>query len=81
MIRNTFLHLPDIGPRRERTLWMRGILDWSQFLVAAENGDVRDRACQRGVPLIRQSHEAINTGETNFFKTTLPQFTMCQLFP
>jgi uncharacterized protein YprB with RNaseH-like and TPR domain len=80
VIRNTFVHLPDIGPKRERTLWTRGILNWSQFLTAAENGNVSDRVCRQAVPLVRQSEEAINTGDAEFFKATLPQREMWRLY-
>ena len=41
VLRHTFLHLPGIGPLRERTLWQQGILDWSGFLAAAEKGRLR----------------------------------------
>lgn len=28
MLRNTFIHLPGVGPKSERSLWDRGFLDW-----------------------------------------------------
>ncbi len=31
MIRNTFQLVPGVGPWRERDLWARGVLEWSQF--------------------------------------------------
>ena len=61
VIRNAFIHLPGIGPQRERTLWERGILDWSQFLVVAENGYLGERPYQRAVPLVRFSFGRGNT--------------------
>ena len=36
MIRNTFSILEGIGPRLERALWKKGILEWGDFISAAE---------------------------------------------
>ncbi len=49
MIRNTFQHIPGVGPWRERDLWARGILEWSHFPPPEEGiclsaaGDLRAR--------------------------------------
>jgi uncharacterized protein YprB with RNaseH-like and TPR domain len=32
MIRNSFIILPKVGPRRELTMWREGVLDWSDFI-------------------------------------------------
>ena len=43
MLRHTFIHLPGIGPHRERKLWEQGILDWDRFLDAAASGMLRQQ--------------------------------------
>ncbi len=72
MLRHTFIHLPGIGPHRERKLWNQGILDWDGFLDAAASGSLSKKMCEAGVPLVRQSLEAIAAGDPRFFHAHLP---------
>ena len=72
MLRHTFIHLPGIGPHRERKLWDQGILDWDGFLAAAARGILTKKMCETAVPLVRQSLEAIAAGDPRFFHTNLP---------
>ena len=72
MLRHTFIHLPGIGPHRERKLWEQGILDWDRFLDAAANGILTKKMCESAVPLVQQSLEAIAAGDPRFFHTNLP---------
>ena len=72
MLRHTFIHLPGIGPHRERKLWDQGILDWDRFLDAAASGILTKKMCESAVPLVRQSLEAIAAGDPRFFHTHLP---------
>ncbi len=81
VIRNTFLHLPDVGPQREAALWARGILGWDQFVAAVERGDVDEPLYRRTVGLVRQSAEAIDTGDVDFFKSTLSSREAWRLYP
>ena len=37
MLRNTFCHLPGIGPRSEQKLWEAGITNWAELLAQAES--------------------------------------------
>ena len=63
MLRHTFIHLPGIGPHRERKLWDQGILDWDGFLNAATSGVLSKKMCESAVPLVRKSLEAIAAGD------------------
>ena len=72
MLRNTFIHLPGIGPHRERAIWERGILDWEQFLAAAEKGSLPGRTFDSAVPAVCRSLEALASGDPGFFKPLLP---------
>jgi hypothetical protein len=72
MLRNTFIHLPGVGPKRERALWDQGILDWDRFLAAAEEGLLQDRMREHAVPVVRQSLDALLQGDAGFFRPLLP---------
>jgi len=72
MLRNTFIHLPGVGPVRERSLWMQGILDWECFLAAAENNRLCNSLGRSAAPLVRRSLEATSGGDARFFAPLLP---------
>jgi uncharacterized protein len=81
MLRHTFIHLPGIGPHRERHLWNQGILDWDGFLGAAANGLLSKKMCEAGVPLVHQSVAAIAAGDPRFFHSHLPSRETWRLYP
>lgn len=52
MLQQTFLHLPGVGPKKERHLWRQGFLDWQALLAARHLPGVsghRLEAWQRGL--------------------------------
>jgi uncharacterized protein len=81
MLRNTFVHLPGIGPRREKALWDRGILDWHHFLAAADGDLLPGRNRQSAASLVRQSLAAVTNGDADFFKSLLPSGETYRLYP
>jgi uncharacterized protein YprB with RNaseH-like and TPR domain len=72
MLRNTFIHLPGVGPQRERALWNQGILDWDHFLTTAQDGPLRGQTHESSVRLVRHSIDALASGDAGFFKPHLP---------
>ena len=47
MLRNTFVHLPGVGPKRERAFWEQGILDWDGFLAHPRRAGSRAASATR----------------------------------
>jgi hypothetical protein len=43
VLRQTFIHVPGVGERRERDLWRRGYVDWDAFLRRHPPGPAHDR--------------------------------------
>src|SRR5208283_5836941 len=80
MLRHTFIHLPGIGPHRERKLWSQGILDWNRFLEAAANGVLSKKMGQSAVPLLHRSLEAAAAGDPRFFHAHLPSRESWRLY-
>lgn len=80
MLRNTFIHLPGVGPRRERALWDQGILDWDQFLATAQDGRNRRRNQDSAVELVRHSLDALANGDAGFFKPHMPAMEAWRLY-
>ncbi len=80
MIRNSFIILPKVGPRRELTLWQEGVLDWDDFLC---------RGHMKGFSKARKSDldQCLNTadsflakGESGYFSSLLPTVEQWRLF-
>jgi uncharacterized protein YprB with RNaseH-like and TPR domain len=80
MLRNTFVHLPGIGIRRERALWEQGILDWHQLLASAEAGQLLGRIRESWLHVARGSVDALGSGDVAFFKSLLPSNETWRLY-
>jgi uncharacterized protein YprB with RNaseH-like and TPR domain len=80
MLQNTFVHLPGVGPRRERALWEQGILDWNRLLATAEEGQRRRRIRESWLQLVRGSIDALARGDVGFFKPLLPSREAWRLY-
>ena len=75
MLKNTFLHLPGIGIKKERELWNTGILTWDDFEKAFlpqwrlfEDGRDKDWSS-----ILKASREALSEGDIDFFAELLPK--------
>jgi len=42
MLRHTYLHVPGVGEKRERDLWLRGFTDWEAFRLGHPSGAWRE---------------------------------------
>ena len=72
LLEHTFLHLPRVGRRTERKLWMEGIATWSDFQsvrprqLSLFNEDTWEE-------IIDASREALAMGDADFFAARLPR--------
>lgn len=75
MLNHTFIHLPGIGPKKERNLWEQGILTWDDF----EHHFLRQRSLFPNASddallrTIEESRIALDRGEFDFFADRLPK--------
>ncbi len=80
MIRNSFIILPKVGPRRELTLWQEGVLDWDDFL---SRGHMKGFSMARKIELDQCLHTAdsfLAKGESGYFSALLPTVEQWRLF-
>src|ERR1700678_2623222 len=80
MVPNPFVHLPGVGPSRERALWEQGILDWNRFLATAADGQLGRRIRESWLQLVRGSIDALASGDVGFFKPLLPPSEAWRLY-
>ncbi len=77
MLENTFIHLPDFGPRRERRLWSSGVSGWEEFLERFGSSPYHKYHCS----LIASSRFALRTKDPEFFADHLPSGETWRAFP
>ncbi|MBI1912309.1 MAG: ribonuclease H-like domain-containing protein [Deltaproteobacteria bacterium] len=79
MLKNTFCHIPGIGPKFERRLWDKGILSWEALLNS------RETVLTRRVPsfklLVNESLEQFDAGNPNYFSALLHAKEHWRIFP
>ncbi len=79
MIENTFCHIKGIGLKTEANLWEKGIRCWSDWQKV--NGQKLSGQSSIEIPDIFQvSHNALQTGDANFFCSRLPASECWRLF-
>ncbi len=79
MLQQTFLHVPGIGEKSERTLWAHGVTDWS---AARGTGPLPIGAAARSRlrQYLERSQEALEAGDARFFADLLPSAHHWRMF-
>ena len=77
MLQNTFIHIPDFGPRRERRLWGNGISDWDDFLEKFGSSEYHKKYCS----IIARSQYCLTRKDPEFFAESLPSSETWRTFP
>src|SRR6266567_69840 len=70
LLRASFIHLPQIGPRREALLWASGLDTWRGLSLARNPGP---RVTQEGRQLLGESERALAAGNADWFADRFPR--------
>jgi uncharacterized protein YprB with RNaseH-like and TPR domain len=79
MLRNTFCHVPGIGPRSENDLWKRGILSWDDVSRLSSIESLPSRYVLLKTR-IRESIKALQQEDARYFAEALPTKQQWRLF-
>jgi len=77
MLEHTFIHLPDIGPVRERALWEEGVKTWDDFIARFSSSETHKHYCK----MITNSKYALKLSDANHFAYVLPSGETWRAFP
>jgi len=77
MLKNTFCHLPGIGPKKERLLWSKGLLTWNDVLNGS--GSLPEAFRHLEGPIARSQTE-LERDNCRFFGDLLPKNESWRLF-
>ena len=80
MLRNTFVHLPGVGPVYERLLWQSGVLDWEDFLGARSLPSALDGRARQLRGLVRESVTRYERGGASYFQRVMPNDALWRLY-
>ena len=72
MLRRTFLILPGIGGRIERSLWRQGVRDWDDFTSSSGLGGISSKRKQRFDVHLAEAANFLDNGEISYFSRLLP---------
>lgn len=72
MLRSTFLHLPGIGPTREKRLWAEGIRTWEDLANREPDSQLGQGAAE--------SCQRLAAGDWNYFDQRLPSAEKWRVF-
>lgn len=81
MLRNTFLHLPNIGRRTEKSLWAQGCEDWDCLLDGLDRYSVGTADKAEVLRELKLSRAALNLGEHQYFARSLQQAEAWRAWP
>jgi uncharacterized protein YprB with RNaseH-like and TPR domain len=72
MLRNTFLHIPGIGPKRERALHEAGFLTWDDYLSRPSGTVLPRNAAKLARERLEESVYRLEAREAAYFDRCLP---------
>src|SRR5690242_5760734 len=75
VLENTFIHIPGIGPKKERNLWKSGIRTWDDFAkkFLAQPSFFAGTADDALVRTLEASRVAFDRRDFDFFAERLPR--------
>lgn len=80
MLRNTFCHIPGIGPKSEANLWKRGIRSWDDA-AKIPTRELLKRNHQLLKSRVLESITRLEDGDSGYFADKMPANEMWRLFP
>jgi len=72
MLKNTFIHVPGIGTKRELQIHRSGISTWREFLADPGKSGLSKSFISRTLPVIEESEYRLNASDAAFFESCLP---------
>jgi uncharacterized protein YprB with RNaseH-like and TPR domain len=81
VLRNTFLHLPNIGRKTEKALWAQGCEDWDCLIEGIDRFSVGTADRIEVLDALHQSRTCLDRGEHQYFARCLGQAEAWRAYP
>lgn len=80
MLTSTFIHVRDIDPRSERSLWQQGATTWDGFLAEPERFTT-GADLKKVVRAVENGRSRLESGEYQYFGRRIPNRLHWRMFP
>ena len=80
MLKNTFLHIPGVGPTTERRLWQTGFGTWEDYFRRCQECTLSPGTRDRISGCLEQSVLELNNANYRYFEALLPAGEMWRLY-
>jgi len=80
MLKNTFIHIPGIGPVSEKRLWTSGFGRWEDYIERCHECTLSPIMRGRISACLEQSALAVNDANYHFFESLMPSGEMWRLY-
>jgi uncharacterized protein len=81
VLRNTFLHLPNVGRRTEKALWSQGCEDWDCLLGGLDRFSIGTASRAEVHDELQKSEHALENGIHQYFAQALRQAEAWRAYP
>lgn len=80
MIRNTFVLLPSVGPKKEKAIWESGVRTWDDFVSSEMVSTMKPVAKENADVVLTQAMELMDEGECGALADMTPKGEHWRLF-
>lgn len=81
MLKNSFIHIPGIGPKTEKYIWNRGIFSWEDFLLKNQKLGLSSDKTEQIKSYLALSLDNLTKKNAIFFKDSLPKSELWRVYP
>jgi len=81
MLRNSFIHIPGVGPKTEKYIWNRGIFSWKDFLSKSKNLGLSTEKTEQIKKYLALSTDNLTKENILFFRDSLPKSEFWRVYP
>lgn len=79
MLQNSFIQLPGVGIKKEKSIWKNGVLNWLDFINLNEN-DCNENNMSKYIPNIKTYLNKLDNRDIIYFYNILPSSESWRLF-
>ena len=79
MLQNSFIQIPGIGPKKEKSIWNDGVLSWNDFLNRKKKSGLTFYKSTY-FPQVETCLNKLDDNDINYFYNTLPSSDEWRLF-
>ena len=81
MLRNSFIHIPQINRDTEHMIWQNGVFDWQEFIQKIDFIPISQHKKSVIIGYVMRSIKALDEQDFSFFSENMPSNQLWRLYP